>query len=133
MPTDGPQVSGLHKQSPNGAVPNTGIPSQFAVLHSSELCRAASPDEGAKNNNDRRLPGHPHSVLTWCPGKAAHVKEVLPQMERHAAEPAATGRHLPDDLPRVRLVTVPLDCVVISAGKGTSDAVNMSPIFIHGS
>lgn len=40
---------------------------------------------------------------------------ILPQLERHAAEPAATRGHLPDDLPHVRLVTVPLDSVMISA------------------
>ena len=54
------------------------------------------------------------SVVTRRPGKVAHG-DVLPQLEGHTAEPAATGGHLADELPRVRLVTVPLDSVVISA------------------
>lgn len=58
-------------------------------------------------------PRCPASVIVWRPRTAAHV-DVLPQLERHAAEPAATGGHLPDNLPGVRLITEPLDRVVIS-------------------
>lgn len=42
---------------------------------------------------------------------------VLPQQQRHAAEGAATGWHLCNDLPRVRLIAVPLYSVVISTQR----------------
>lgn len=126
---DPSESDSFHKQSPiknrllsaisnssNSVVPNPDITSQFAVLHSSELCSALSPNEGAGNNHERLPPRHPSSVVIWHPRTVAHV-DVLPQLERHTAEPAATGGHLADDLPRVSLVTVSLNSVMISARK----------------
>lgn len=48
------------------AVPDPGIPSQSAALHSSELCRALSPNEGAMNNHERFR--HCRSNVIWRPG-----------------------------------------------------------------
>lgn len=64
------------------------------------------------------------SIFTGRPGTAAHL-DVLSKPERDAAEPAAAGRHLPNNLPRVRLVTIPLDSVVISARRAGSALDNL--------
>lgn len=44
-------------------------------------------------------------------------RDILPELERHAAEPASTGGHLPANLPSVGFFTVPLNSVMISASK----------------
>lgn len=64
------------------------------------------------------------SIFTGRPRTAAHL-DVLSKPERDAAEPAAAGRHLPNNLPRVRLVTIPLDSVVISACRAGSALDNL--------
>lgn len=72
------------------------------------------PNEALNLNQERCAPPrHPRSVVVWRPG-TAHV-DVLPQLQRHTAEPATTGGHLPDDLPGVCLIAVPLDSVMIPA------------------